>query len=52
MERCQMNGLEKYEKILKQSCLFRQKDCRGAAGTGQASWGKDTGLRKRAAVTA
>ena len=26
MERCQMNGLEKYEKILKQSCLFRQKD--------------------------
>ena len=47
-----MNGLEKYEKILKQELSVPAKGRRGAAGTGQASWGKDTGLRKRAAVTA
>ena len=40
MERCQMNGLEKYEKILKQSCLFRQKDAEELQELGRLLGGK------------
>ena len=35
-----MNGLEKYEKILKQSCLFRQKDAEELQELGRLLGGK------------